>query len=559
MLPASLAFAWLMWRRFRPGLLIVLGLLLGEAILSAVLPPYCSIDVVQGVVGLVLTLTLPPLAMYLLVVFCHGAEGTDVLARESCFPAGFFRLPVRTGSLVVWPMVYGAAVAVLLWLFTAWFILRPWLALLDDSVPMLWPAMVATASLAWVQALLWTPFGLRGFRLAMLSALPLGLIAAPGISVYINRHWQGDRTTGISEEYVAAMYAGLTLVAWAASYLGVKHARRGDVPDWGAFLKPLRQLARWLPPRRTPFVFAARAQAWFEWRLTGHTLATMTGLVLPFSLIPLLFARNDVIPTEQTLLSALTIPVYLAGLAGGWPGTGRNRWVKDRSGIMPFIATLPMSTADLIGAMLRAAAWSTLAAWMVVVLIVPSAVMLTGHFDEVEEWRQQLRRVHSAAEIAAGIVAITAWLLVWTWKRKVDSLYLGLPGRGWVTGSIALVCLPGSFALWFVALWIYRHPEIHDIVLRVLPTLLGVVVFCRLLLAAWALQQALRQGLLQPQTVARWAAGWVLLASVLFGLFAWAVPPELVPRYYLAYGVLFALPMARLAAAPLTLAWNRHR
>jgi hypothetical protein len=51
----------------------------------------------------------------------------------------------------------------------------------------------------------------------------------------------------------------------------------------------------------------------------------------------------------------------------------------------------------------------------------------------------------------------------------------------------------------------------------------------------------------------------VLLASVLFGLFAWAVPPEVLSRYYLAYGVLFALPMARLAAAPLTLAWNRHR
>jgi hypothetical protein len=559
MLPTSLALAWLMWRRFRPGLLIVLGLLLGEAVLSAVLPPYCSIDVAQVAVFVVLCLTMPPSVMYLLVVFCHGAEGTDVLARESCLPPGLFRLPVHTGSLVVWPMVYGAAVAVLMWLFTAWFILRPWLALLGDSVPLLWPAMVATASLAWIQALLWTPFGLRGLRLLLLSALPLGLIAAPGISVYINRYWQGDRTAGISEGYVAAMYAGLTLVAWPLSYAGVKHARHGDVPDWGGLLKRLRLLARWLPPRQTLFVSAARAQAWFEWRLTGHTLATMTSLVLPFSLMPLLLARNDFIPTGQTLLSALALPVLLAGLAGGWPGTGRNRWVQDKSGMMPFIATLPMSTADLIGAMLKAAAWSTLAAWAVVVLIVSSAVMLTGHFDEVEEWWQQLNRVHSPAEIAAGIVAITVWLLVWTWKRKVDSLYLSLPGRGWVTGSIALVCLPGSLGLWFVAGWIYRHPEIRDTIPTVLPTLLGVVVLCRLLLAAWALQQALRQGLLQPQTVARWAAGWVLLASVLFGLFAWAVPPELVPRYYLAYGVLFALPMARLAAAPLTLAWNRHR
>src|SRR5260370_3107325 len=116
MLPASLAFAWLMWRRFRPGLLIVLGLLLGEALVSTVLPRYCSVDVARGVVGLVLSVTLPPLAMYLLVVFCHGAEGTDVLARESCFPPNLFRLPVPTGSLVVWPMVYGAAVAVLMWL-----------------------------------------------------------------------------------------------------------------------------------------------------------------------------------------------------------------------------------------------------------------------------------------------------------------------------------------------------------------------------------------------------------------------------------------------------------
>jgi hypothetical protein len=285
----------------------------------------------------------------------------------------------------------------------------------------------------------------------------------------------------------------------------------------------------------------------------------MTILVLPASLMPLLFARNDVIPTGQTLLSALALPVLLAGMAGGWPGSGRNRWVQDKSGMMPFIATLPMSTADLIGAMLKAAVGSTLAAWMVVVLIVPLAVTLTGHFDEAEEWWRQLMRARSPAEIAAGIVAVTAWLLVWTWKRKVDSLYLRLPGRGWVTNSIAGVCLPGWLGLWFLAAWIYRHPEIHDIVFRVLPPLLGVVVLGRLVLAAWALRQSLRQGLLQPQTVARWAAGWVLLASILFGLFAWTVPPKFVPWYYLAYGVLFALPMARLAAAPLTLAWNRHR
>jgi hypothetical protein len=46
---------------------------------------------------------------------------------------------------------------------------------------------------------------------------------------------------------------------------------------------------------------------------------------------------------------------------------------------------------------------------------------------------------------------------------------------------------------------------------------------------------------------------------VLFSILAWSVPAGIVPTYYLALIVLFALPMVRLAATPLALAWNRHR
>jgi hypothetical protein len=64
---------------------------------------------------------------------------------------------------------------------------------------------------------------------------------------------------------------------------------------------------------------------------------------------------------------------------------------------------------------------------------------------------------------------------------------------------------------------------------------------------------------LQPRTAVRWATAWVCVASALFGLLAYAVPAERVPVYNLALAVLFAMPMARLTAAPLALAWNRHR
>ena len=45
----------------------------------------------------------------------------------------------------------------------------------------------------------------------------------------------------------------------------------------------------------------------------------------------------------------------------------------------------------------------------------------------------------------------------------------------------------------------------------------------------------------------------------LYGLLVWLVDTPLIPRYFLALVAILAIPLARLSAAPLALAWNRHR
>jgi hypothetical protein len=581
MLPPSLAFAWLLWRRYHAGFVVVLGFLLAAVVVSAVLPPYCSEDVAIALFGLVFCLSVPMLAVYLLLIFAYGAENADVLARDSCFPTGLFRLPVPAGSLVVWPIAYGAAAAIFFWLIVIRFVVQPWLALWNEEVPLWWGAAMATAALAWVQALLWSPFGLRGLRLFLLSALPLGLMAVTWFSGYVARFLQGDQSAGASEGVLVTAFAALTLLAWLISYVGVKHARRGNVPYWGAILGPLSLLARgrnwlasWLGIRHSAFGIsshvtaiaqclvpnpAARAQVWLEWRLTGPSLPIMVGMMLPAVLMPLLFGKNDAIPVAQTVLSALAIPVCLAGLAGGWPGRRANRWVKDRTCMMPFIATLPLPTASMVRAMLQAAVLSTLATWALVLAILPVAIILTGNLDEAAVWWRRGLEEHQPVRIVVGTVAVGALLLVWTWKRMVDSLYLGLTGRKWIEASIALVCIPGSLALCVGATWIYKTPETHKATLAVLPWVLATVIVCRLLLALFALRQVVRNGLLAPPTVARWLAIWLLFAAALFGLLALSVLADRVAMHYLAFAVLSAMPMARLAATPLALAWNRHR
>jgi hypothetical protein len=546
MLPTPLAFAWLFWRRFRWGLLVFLGYLIVAMAVSAVLPAYLSPEVAPAVFAL-LTFPAGYPAMFLLGAFCLVEETTPIGGRNSCFPADLFLLPVGTGALAGWPIAYGAAAVCTLWLVLTLGIMQPWVSLWSVSVPLWWPALMATAALAWLQAVLWLPFGLRGLRVVVLLVLILGLAVVAELSAL----------NGVSEPVLVGVFAGLTVPGWALGYLGVRQGRRGDAPDWEGLFEPWRRLMRRLPQPRRPFADAAWAQTWFEWRRTGKSLPIMTGvLLLPVVLMFLAF--SEVIPPAQPVLSALVIPVIMASMAATTV-SGKNPWVKDYYGVAASTATLPMSTGEMIGAKLRAAALSTLAAWALVVVAVPLAVILTGNLETVMGWWRHAQQEVSAFKIVAGLLAAAILLVGCTWKRLVDSLFLGLTGRKWIIQGALPVGMVMFIGLALVATWVSKQPEILDHVLALLPWLLGLLIACRLCVAGLALREGLRRRVLEPRTAVRWVTAWICIAATLVGLLVYAVPPERVPAYCLAFAVLFAMPMARLTAAPLALAWNRHR
>jgi hypothetical protein len=557
MLPTSLAFAWMFWRRHRWAILLVLGYLLVATALSAVLPAHLAPEAAPAGFGLLTAPTIY-LAMFLLGMFCLGWD-MPIGGRQSCFPADLFLLPVRTGTLAAWPMAYGAATASLLWLVLAWCIMRPWTSLWSVWVPLWWPALFATAALAWIQALLWLPFGLRGLRVVVMFLLILGLVALA----------QYGALSGVSEPILVGLFSGLAVLGWTLGYLGVRQGRRGDAPNWEGLFEPWRRLVRRLPHRRPAeggFATAGWAQSWFEWRRTGNSLPIMTGLTLPFVLcLPVVFCLilganvNDFISPAQTVLIALALPVVTAGMAG-MSVRDKNRWVKDHYGLPASTATLPMSTGEMVGAKLKAAALSTLAAWALVVVAVPPAMILTGNLETVLGWwRQAQQQEVPALKIVAGLMAATILLVGCTWKRLVDSLFIGLTGRQWVIAGALLGAMVVYIGLGFVGSWIYHNPETHELLLALVPWLLSLLLACRLSVAGLALRAGLRRRVLAPRTAVRWVTAWVCVAATLFGFLAYAVPAERVPVYNLAFAVLFAMPMARLTAAPLALAWNRHR
>src|SRR3989440_5547224 len=161
--------------------------------------------------------------VYLLAAFSFGLAG-DLGARPSIYPARMFALPLRTAALVGWPMLYGSAAVAILWLVTALSARWPW----GIELPLIWPALLAAAFLAWTQALMWVPYGLPGLR--AIVAVPW--LAALDAVALLAIHYH------VREPIMVAFLAPQLPLAYFTACSAVGRARRGEVPDWRGVVAP---------------------------------------------------------------------------------------------------------------------------------------------------------------------------------------------------------------------------------------------------------------------------------------------------------------------------------
>ena len=538
----ALAIAWEFRQRYRWGLTAIAGYLVALATVKLlILAPAAPVDIERSL-GMWFLVLAPLTAAFIffLGVFSFGFAG-DFAARQSIYPARLFTLPVTTAALAGWPMLYGAVAVASLWLATALLALRP----SGIHVPLLWPALFAAAFLAWIQALTWMPYGLRGLRAIVLL---LWLCAAEA-AVLLAMQYR------VTEPVMVAFLLPHLLVAWLAGRLAVARARRGDAPDWlGAFSR-LGHAAN--PPARR-FASPARAQLWFEWRRHGRSLPTLVGILLPFELALLFIPDIPQALVFLTLLAALCTPPFLAIFAAA---TVRkpDPHARESDGLTPFIATRPLTSAALIAARLKMSLGSALAAWALVLVAIPLALALSGTWPLVFARAREVSDGIGAPRAAVFLLLAFAGLLASTWKQLVQSLCVGLTGRAWAVKAsvgfgLALMCLIGPFARWMInsagaraALW------------DALPWIAAGLVCVKMSAAAWVAARLCRSRLLSDRALVTGAAGWTAVVFALYGLLAWLTAGPLIPRYFLALVAILAIPLARLSAAPLALAWNRHR
>jgi len=464
--------------------------------------------------------------IYFLSVFTFGLGG-DIAARQSMYPARLFTLPLTTGALVFWPMLYGAIAMTALWILSRLAVVWP----ADVRVPLAWPAFLAASLLAWTQALTWMPYALRGMRV-IVTVLWLMIIDTI-VMVALNLQ--------APEPVMIALVAPQIPLAYLVARFAVARARRGDTPDWHAATAGRARTA-------APFRSNTQAQLWFEWRQGGRALPLLVALLLPFELAMLvLFRGTPAIAGEMLLLIAFTPPIMAAFVAA----------TMSRPGA--FAVMRPMPDTALIAAKLRVAIYSTAATWLLLLATTLIVLRLSGTGTLVADQARQLREIFGTARAVSLVLLALAFVVASTWKLLVQSLFIGMSGRAWlakasVFGTLTLLAIFPPLAHWAL----HNH-EVMKFVWNGMPWFLGFLVCLKTGAGAWIAHRLHAWHLMSERALLAGALAWNAAVFALFALLAWTVPELLVRHYVLALVAILVTPLARVSAAPLALAWNRHR
>jgi hypothetical protein len=322
-------------------------------------------------------------------------------------------------------------------------------------------------------------------------------------------------------------------------------------------------MARLAPVRtaRGQFASPARAQAWLEWRRHGWTLPALVAILLPCELA-LLFAIGDTPDLVWTiLLGVLLTPPFMAAFVAA---TVRKpdldgRETRQDDGLSPFLATRPLSNRTLIAAKLEMAFVSTALAWTLVLVAIPLALWLSDTWPVVlERWQRTIALMGESRAIVIAVLVLLGFVAA-TWKQLVQTLCIGMTGRVWIVRTSLILTLVLVSIIGPLLDWVAGNGAVRAALWDAAPTMLAVLAALKLSAAVWVAVRLYHSRLLRDRTLVIGAALWCGAVLALAAVLSWWIASQFFPRYLFVLVAFLAVPLVRLAAAPLALDWNRHR
>jgi hypothetical protein len=187
------------------------------------------------------------------------------------------------------------------------------------------------------------------------------------------------------------------------------------------------------------------------------------------------------------------------------------------------------------------------------------ALRLSRTMPLVIEWGQSLADAVGRRRAIVIVLLVLVGLMASTWKQLVQSLYIGMSGREWIVKASVFVALAFLSLIVPLAHWVFHSRFLMAVLWISLPSILAILVCFKLSAAVWIAIRLRDNRLVSDRAILIGAVCWDIVVFALYGVLVWLVPSLLFRGYFLALIAILAVPLARLSAAPLALAWNRHR
>jgi hypothetical protein len=532
------AIWWQMWHPHRWFVAAELAYLLLAAVVSHLLPALFRRTTLDATEIPTATLHLCMPVSLIIVHWVAIFQLTSTDFKSLGFPTFMFVLPVRTQTLVAWPMLYGCVALASLWLFIACLILRP----VGIAVPLWGPAAALAAGLTMLQALSWTPFTQNWLRIVLAGPLFLAWLSGIGLLLYAE----------VPQVFITVVLLGVVALCYTVAVRAVARNRRGDNIEWRRASRIIERATVRRLPSRHPFASPAAAQVWFEWRGHGWLLPVFILCILVVTPGVVFVHPDDMAFPWKMLAVVLALPTLIAGIIGGSLGR-QDAWSKYE--MTSFMATRPVTTAALVRAKLVMAALSTAATWLVVLAFVSLIFLRPGFPAAVLD----LAQAAGPGKTLAIALAILAAAVASTWLSLVQNLWLGLTGRSWVVTVVPVIYAVAIFAGVGVGFWIYLHPQWYAAVRAAAPWLVYSLLLVKLIVAAVVVMALARSQLVARSSIGAMLGIWSVVVAGLCLAVYYFVPSEHLPLGMAAAAIALNTPFSRLAGAPLAVAWNRHR
>ncbi|MFO0843313.1 MAG: hypothetical protein U0797_13100 [Gemmataceae bacterium] len=488
-----------------------------------------------------------PTAVIAFLPFLGQSEGSggDVRSTASAFPRRLFTLPVSSFTLATVPFVAPMLWLAALGLAVVYGLLQP----CGVNVPVVVSFLAILTGIGWIHALSWSPFPVRWMRFALLVVVMCGLFTVPVILA----------ESAMPHGPLSALLGGLLALSYPVAVAGVSRGRRGVGVSEPARLDVAEGSATAVDA--TPFPSPFRAQLWLELRWLGWLAFGLLAFNV-FVILPSVHMAEFATRTKPFLLDAmleLGVPgarlgpawfglslMLLIPIAFAFVGAEVSPHLAAKTGTIPlFFAARAVDEPTVVLAKMAGKAVIIGVVWAVVVFVSLAWAAVGGHLGDMMTRLGEYAGAPGPAVAVAGVVlaALANWLFM------IGGVWVGLSGRPWVFVVVMVVTMASMVVAAVVAKgW---RPEWWPW----LVALVAVALASKVITTAWVCRRLLAWRFATAGQLAALVAAWLVIVTPL-AIVAGQVFPG---GWLMSLAVVQLMPLAQTLAAPLALAWNRHR